>query len=244
MDSVKKGSLFSDRVIQILLLAIGLVIIGALLTGVFAVLGGVVSFEKTPQTINDLDVSEARRNISVNGTAQDYGDLVMRLADQGKMTDARDVLQQARDAKLDVLRSQALDYADAYLLMKENKVDEAIAQYEQVMSRLMEAYEQELSIEGENTNWARAYGVPANYYASALALSEIYADRGEADKELEYLSIFIEGYPQDGSALIRRGQIELEEGDTKAAKKDFEAGLKFLPDDEEGLAGLAQLKGK
>jgi tetratricopeptide (TPR) repeat protein len=232
-----------DSVSQYLSLGIGLVLIAALLSAIFAFLFGIIQFNPAPQTIAEADIAQARKSVEVNQNAQSYADLIIAQAEDGNLVEAETLLNQANSLKLDVTRTQALLYAEGYLFALKGDKEKAATTYRAVMTALDEAYENEKN-RGGDANWALAGGKPANYYSSALALFELSAGAKDWEAAKEQLDIFIEGNPRDAEALIERGKVNLQLDNTKAATKDFKAALRYVPDDLEALKGLEEAGGR
>jgi tetratricopeptide (TPR) repeat protein len=236
-------SIGKDPLSQWLILASALAIIGALLTAIIAFTSGILTLNHAPQTIAQADVVRAQSGIKTNGTAQEYANLVISQANNGSITEAEATLKRAQTLKLDVQRTQALAYAEGYLNAIKGNTDGAIASYQQVADALTEAYESEKA-RGGDMNWALADGKPENYYLAILALSQLYGDKHEPATQCLYLDDYLKGRPNDGGALIERGNVKLRLDDTQGAQKDFERALKFLPQDAEATAGLAKAKAR
>jgi len=234
-----KRSVFQDQLSAFLLFLIGLVIIGALLTLVFAILSGVMPIREIPQTADDYAVILARGDLEKADDAeraQAWATYIMALADNNRTSEARRQLAEAKAADLDVERTQAILYAEAHLLETEGKLDEAADIYKELSKKLMDAYEAEKT-RGGDKNWAVAFGVPENYTRAQLRLAVIATENEEWEKAIDYLDGYLEMNPQAAGVLIDRGNAKLGAGDKAGALEDFEAALKFLPGDPEALAG-------
>jgi tetratricopeptide (TPR) repeat protein len=78
---------------------------------------------------------------------------------------------------------------------------------------------------------------------------QLFLLRASAQMNLEKFDDAVVSYnnalkmsPMAADVLALRGWAKLESGDKKGAKKDFEASLKYLPDNESATEGLAELK--
>lgn len=237
-----KGAVFSDRIVALLIVLIGLAVIGGLLTLIFAFLSGVISINDTPQTYKEFTVSSARSRLDAVDDLekpQAWAEYIMALVDVGQMSDAKAQLTAFEAADLDMTRTQAAKFARAYIMEFDNQPDEAVKLYRELSDDLMKAYD-EMYAKGGDKNWATAYGIPNNYYLAHLRISGIAMQKEDWETAIEAMGVYLEGNPTHAGILIDRGNAKLEMGDKEGALEDFNAALKFLPDNREALEGKAK----
>ncbi len=239
----KKRSLLRDPFSRFVLLLIALVVIGALVTALIAITNGTIRLEGGPQNLAQALEARAKGSIKEDGSAEAYADLIVTQVDQGDIVGAQATLNEARGKKLDVTRSQAIDFADAYILQNSGQLNKAIKLYEGVMNKLLTAYKNEKA-NGGDMNWALSYGIPDNYYNSAWQLADIYAKDGNEKEALKFISTYLKGNETDAQALTDRGNLYLKLGEKNKAKTDFQKALKYIPDSADASAGLKKAEGK
>jgi tetratricopeptide (TPR) repeat protein len=238
-ETKPKKSLFKDPVATFLVVLIGLVIIGALLTLIFSIMNGVTAIDDAPRSYEDYTVIAEKKELAESddqGKAQAWANYIIALATNGQVGEAKAQLAEAQAANLDVERTQALKYAEARLFEIEGNPDQAVALYEELSKELLDAYTAEEK-KGGDGNWALAFGIPLNYTESQLRLAGISMEKKDWSAAIGYLDTYLKENPTDAGVLIDRGNAKLDEGDKKGAVKDFDKALKFLPNDEEALAG-------
>jgi tetratricopeptide (TPR) repeat protein len=244
MPIKKKQSALSDSYVQVVFGLGALVIIGALLTIIFALVNGVIDIGSgIPRTMNDFTEIRAIAGIGVEQNAEGFGKLALSQISNGKYTEAENTIREgrARDFE-DEERNQYLEFATAYLAHTRGNTQEAIEGYERTMELLLSAYNTALE-SSMSPNWAKAYGLHPNYYESAYMLSLLFFEEGNYEKQLEMLNIVIEGRPTNADAFVDRGNVKLELGDKEGAIEDFNEALRFIPDDEMALEGLKRAEG-
>ena len=246
MESQQKltASVFRDPIVVVLGIIAAMLIVGALLTFVFAIINGVFTLDDTPRTFTSFNLASARRNLQIaeeKNMAEAWGGYIMALADNERMSEAKAQLAEAQAADLDVTRTQALKFAEAYLLELEGRDDEAALLYQELSDDLVKAYEQELE-RGGDKNWAIADGIPQNFLLAQVRLADIARRQGDLNAAVEYLSVYLEYSPMNAGIMVDRGNARLELGDKEGARKDFTEAQRFLPDDPDVLAGLEKAK--
>jgi len=239
-----KGSTGNDSYIRTLFGIAALVIIGALLTVVFAIVSGVLNFDQNRvTTIEEFVVASSIAYADFEQTAGAFSQLAIAQIDNGMYLQAEETIQAAFDLESpDEERNQAPLFASAILAERLGQRDVAIERYEEVMSKLRYDFERVYASDME-PNWAQAWGLHENYFDSAIALAFLYRDRGDYEKQIEMLTVGIEGRPTIADLFIFRGWARLGQGDNEGAIEDFNEALRFLPGDEEALAGLEEAGG-
>jgi len=240
---LRSTSFLHDPVALLLVFVIALVIIGALLTAVFAILNGVVNLGSAPPaTINQAVVQRAKGAAQSDNDAKSYADLLITQVDNKDIPSAQVTLAQMKNKDFDLTQTQAVDYCQAYIDQAVGRTDSAIKLYQQVMTKLIDAYNTEKA-KGGDSNWALSFGVPDNYYGSASLLATLYQQRKDYQNEVKYLTIYLEGNKTDASALLDRGNAYLALKQNDNAKQDFQNALKYIPDNAEATAGLKKAEG-
>ncbi|MCL2525867.1 MAG: hypothetical protein FWE46_02285 [Coriobacteriia bacterium] len=234
----------SDAYIRTLFAIAGIVVIGALLTVIFAYMSGVISFDQNrATTMQEFTVVRAQAYADSSPNSLALSQLAIAQIDSGLFVDAESTIQQAfalNDPEME--RHQGPLFASAILADTMGNSDLAIERYTETMTTLREDFERVFNSDIE-PNWAQAFGLHTNYFESALALSFLYKAKEDYDKQMEMLDIAIEGSPTNADLFVWRGQAKLAKGDNEGAIADFNEALRFIPDDAEALAGLEEAGG-
>ena len=234
----------ADPYIRNLLVIAALVIIGALLTMVFAVLNGVIDFnQERVANVNEFAIARATVISDMDGTAGGITYLAIALINNGQLSEANTLIQDALQIEWpDTERNQGVMFAYAALAEAQGNPNLALERYEYVMENLREDFSRMYASDIE-PNWARGFGMHPNYFESAVAMAFIYEQKGDYEKQIEMLDIAISGMPTAADLILWRGQLKLAQGDNAGAIEDFNNALRFLPNDEEALRGLEEAGG-
>jgi len=241
---LSRNTLLSDQYTR-LVVGIGfLFVAGALLTAIFAILNGVINLNTgIPYTASEYSEVKAGAELIIDQNAESYGKLAISQIINGKYVHAEATIGEGKAlAFWDEPRNQALLFAEAFMLERRGDTQGAIEVYKQTMQLLKDAYDSMLLSE-ETPNWAKAFGLHDNYYQSAYALAYLYGQQGDFVKRLEMLDVVLEGNSTAADVLAERGDAKLELGDIEGAIADFEEALRYIPDEELALDGLARAKG-
>ena len=234
-----------DTYVRNLLIIAAVVVIGALLSMIFAYIFGVIDFDQTrATTIDEFTVARASAIVETEKSASTFSQLAIAQIGQGLFVEAESTIQEGfalEDPEEE--RHEGLRFAHAMLAEEQGQTDLAIERYEETMRILRETFERVLQ-EDVEPNWALAFGLHSNYYHSAIALSLIHRDMGDLEKQIEFLNIAAEGYPTNADIFVWRGQANLMQGNIEEAISDFNEALRFIPDDADALAGLAAAEGE
>jgi len=233
-----------DPYIRTLFGIAALVVIGALLTVIFAYLHGVIRLDDSQATnIEEFTVISSVAYADEEGTVGALSQLAIAQIDAGQYIDAERTIQEAFALGTpDEERNQGALFASAVLAHNQGDHEQAIELYEEVMDRLFTDWTRVYESE-EDPNWARAFGLHENYYESAVALSFLYAERGDYDDQIQMLDVAMVGMPTNADLFLWRGQAKLAQGDNAGAIEDFNEALRFIPDDEAALQGLEEAGG-
>lgn len=237
------SKVWSDPMVRMLAAAIALVLIGALLTLIFALVNGSLSLTDAPADETSAAISRARAELEADPSAETYGRLIVGLGQSKRFSEAYSLLEEGRNRDFDQTRTQALEFAYGSLLAMEGKDDQAVEVLVKVMDDLKNAFESELA-RGDDQNWAMANGMPENYMESAHTLALIYEKKGQDDDALKMYDAFLKYSPLAADILIARGNLKLKMDDKKGALADFSEALRFVPDSTEAKDGIAQAEGK
>ena len=234
----------ADSYVRTLMFLGSLFVIGALLTAIFAYFNGLISFDQDrATTIDEFTVARSRVYADVERTAGALSQLAIAQIGNGRFAEAEGTIQEAYALNSpDEERNQGPLFAHAILAEAQGQSDLAIERYEEAMSRLREDFDRVFESDME-PNWAQAFGMHPNYYEAAVALSFLYRDRGEYDKQIEMLNIAAEGMPTSADIFLFRGNAKLAQGDNNGAIEDFSEVLRFIPDDAEAKAGIEEAGG-
>jgi len=234
----------NDPYIRNLLGIAALVIIGALLTMISAYLTGVISLDQSRATnIDEFTVARSVAYAESERTAGALSQLAIAQISNGRLIEAEITIQEAFALNSpDEERNQGPLFAYAKLANAQGDYELAIERYEEVMANLLADWTRVFESDME-PNWAQAFGIHPNYYESAIALSFLYRERGDYEKQIEMLDIAVEGMPTLADVFIYRGQAKLVQGDNVGAIEDFNEALRFIPDDGDALRGLEEAGG-
>ncbi|MCL2403425.1 MAG: hypothetical protein FWC86_04275 [Coriobacteriia bacterium] len=243
MPSGRKSS-GSDSYVRNVFGIAALVVIGALLTMIFAYLAGVITFDQQAATnIDEFTIVSSQVYADIEQTAGAFSQLAVAQIANGQFIEAEATIQAAYALESpDEERNQGPLFAHARLAQAQGNYDLAIERFEETMFLLRDRFEEVFESDIE-PNWAQAFGLHTNYYDAAIALSFLYADREERDKQMEMLDTAIEGYRTNADLFFWRGQLKLYLGDNEGAIEDFTETLRFVPDDAEALAGIEEAGG-
>jgi tetratricopeptide (TPR) repeat protein len=238
----KRGG--ADPYIRTLFGIAAIVIVGALLTVIFAYISGVIDVNPDrASTIEEFTVASSRAYADSERTAGALSQLAMSLIANRNFIEAQAVITEAYALNSpDEERNQGPLFASAHLALAQGDTELARERFEEAMARLREDFDRVYESDME-PNWAQAFGMHPNYYESAIALSFLARDEGNFDREIEMLDIAAEGMPTNADVFVFRGQAKLHIGDNAGAIEDFNNVLRFIPDDADALAGLEKAGG-
>jgi len=233
--------LWSDPVARILGVLIVVVIVGALMTLISMLITGVLPLMFSPQTAAEADLAQYQTAVDEVQDPDSWARLIIGLARAGKMVEAKRQLEAFRASQPDVTRTQAIAYAEAGILIVEERYEEALVVLSEMRTALWEAYQTELATDKEQ-NWAVAYGIPRNYFQATYDMAEINMLLGKDAQALELLNDYLEKLPTDASTFVTRARLKQRMGDLAGAEKDFLTAQRFLPDDPEIAKGLEEVR--
>jgi len=241
VNEIKKTSIWDDRVVRVLGALIALVVVGALLTLISMIITGVIPLGFTPQTSQDADIEQYRYVVDKDQDPESWSKLIIALARSGKIKEANQQMESFKASEPDVTQTQGIAYAQATILMMEERFDEALVILEQVRQDLWDAYQKELASKKE-MNWASSQGIPVNYFHATMDMADIFIAQGRDTEALEMFDDYLEKLPTDASTFIKRARLKLRMGDLDGAESDFLAAQRFLPDDTDIIDGLEEIK--
>lgn len=235
----------ADPYIRTLFVIAAAVIIGGLLTVIFAYFSGVIHVGRDgATTIDEFTIAASQAYADSERTAGALSQLAIAQIANGQFLEAEVTIQEAFAlGSPDEERNQGPLFAHAMLAEAQGNRELAIERYEQAMAQLREDFDRVFNSDME-PNWAQAFGMHPNYFSSAFALATFYEEAGDYERQIEKLDIAIEGNPIDGSLLFFRGQAKERLDDIEGAKEDYTAALRFLPDDEDIQTALLDLGGE
>jgi len=234
----------ADNYIRLILALCALVVIGALLTAIFAIVNGVIDLNTdVPRTVSEYQEIKAGALLGADETAEAFGILALSQIENGRFEQAEMTIQQGRSMNFeDEEQNFAFDFAEAVMAHTKGDTQRAIELYENTMELIEESFDR-MYVKDISPNWAKAHGLHPNFHDSALALAFLYGEQGDMTKKVEFLDIFLRGNPTAGDMLVERGNAKLELGDKEGAAEDFTEALRFLPNDELALEGLEKSRG-
>jgi len=240
----RSGQAATDSYIRLLMGIAALTIIGALLTVIFAYMGGVIDFaDNRPATLSEFTLARGTALAEAERTSSTLGQLAIAQIANNRFVEAERTIQEAFALNDPIEeRHQMPLYAYALLAKQQGNNQLAIERFEEVMSRMRYDFERVFNSDID-PNWAQAFGLHDNYFEAALALAVLYRDDDDYDRALEMYDIAAEGMPTNADIFLFRGQLLLEMGDNEAAIENFNEALRFIPDDADVLAGLEEAGG-
>jgi len=243
MTSKKRNqskSLMGDPVIRWLTIAIVVMIIGGLLTIVFALINGVIDLSGSARTYSQALSSRKGAIAQSRGTVEDYQSHILALVENGNIMQAKTEFESLKQMNFDFERGATLLFIEAGIVNAEGDKKQAAVLYREVVDATRTIYEDQLEHGGEEQNWAIAYGIHPNYGLSLLALARIAQNDGDYAAALEHLEEYAEMYPTQAGIFIDLGNLKLEMGDKTGAYEAFRHAQQWLPDDPEVIQGLEQ----
>lgn len=236
----KRGSLSfaGDPVVKALSAVIALMVVGFLLTVVFALVNGTIDLNRTIGTSADSYVAKADSIIAKGQLADGYQAKVEALLAYGNLPEAEMIAKEAEKKKIDVSRGDQLNFIQAILAMDKKDWQKAQDLYQQVADNTLSAYKKELKRGGVEKNWAKAYGLHANHYRAVIGIASAAIELKQWDVALTQLNDYVKNNPREFGALADRGEVKYQLGDTKGARADFEKAAKILPEDPVVVEGL------
>lgn len=239
---VRRRSMWEDPVVRRLGLLVAGLVIFYLLAVISALYFGIIG-NSAPRTIQERDITKLELTATAEGATLDQiQEFVLALIADKQYTRAERVIDETNaNEDLDQTQGEYMLFCTAEMQRVKGEFDEALKTYDEVMTRTKAAYDEEYENGGEFQNWALAYGLHDNYFASSLKKSMIYREQEEWDLALESINVFLMENPRQAGILVDRAYIKRQLGDDAGAEADYREALRYIPDYAEALEGLEQI---
>jgi len=235
-----RPSIFRDpAVVKMMWVAIGLVVLflasvlGVVATGLLANTG--------PRTLAEKELAVASQ--AVQGGTRDaavWGEYIVGLINTEQYGRAERAIADARSSSNDSATAEfTLD--EARLFAAKDDPQAAIKAADKAMKAIEVAHKKALGASGYVAKAAEVSGLHENYYTATLIKAYAYRDLKQYAKAIEMFDVFITKNAGAADVLIDRGNVKIDAGDKKGAEKDFKTALKFMPGNDEALAGLKKI---
>lgn len=237
----RRPSMFADPMVKLMVVvAFSLVVLylaGILGAMLFAGLGSNVPRTGAEKALDSAQSIVQAGDHSPKATA----DYVNALIDVNQFGKAQRVIDSAPDTAMtspggDVLVAQAR----LYLAQKDYK--SAITAADKAMKSVQTQFKAALKKSG--TTYAKAYGIDPGYWSALLIKGMAQQTAGDSKAAVASYDEYLKGNPMDSSVLVRRGQVKVDLKDTAGARADFQAALKYVPDDPTANAELKKIGAK
>jgi len=239
-DSVRprsRSGIFRDPLVRrMAYLSIGLVLL-FLVTLVSALVTGVIG-SQGPRTRAEREVVVAGAAV-LQGSKDPavWGEYISALVASGQYGRAKEVIAEGRASVNDSATAE-FTLGEARLLSAQGDQKAAIAAADKAQALMTAAHEARLAAGGSKAREATIEGLPDNFYDATLLKAYAYRKLSQWASTVEQFDAYIEHNPGAADILVDRGGAKVEAGDKAGAEEDFRAALRFVPDDEEALAGL------
>jgi len=235
----QRVSMFADPVVRGMVWAAFAVVVLFLASVVGALFFGVLN-SPAPRTAAERAVDFAGG--AVNGgdhSAKALADYVNALIDVGQFGKAQGIIDNA-PATARNTRTGDLEVAQARLLYARKDYAGAIAAADKAAKGIKVIYDIDVKKKGD-TNYAKAYGLDANYYDAFLIKGLAQQDSGDHKGAIASFTTYLEKNSMESNVIVDRAESKLALGDTAGAKADFKDALKYVPDMQRALDGLKKI---
>jgi len=234
----KKASIFRDPVVRGLSIFAAILVIFYLITVVSALTLGVLSPQE-PRTSTERAVMFYEASVvQTPNDAALWKKYINALMAGKQYLKAQEVIDRAKKG-VDQTKTQDITAAQAELYLATEKYDQAIKTADDARTKIKAAYDK--GLEDPTSAESVGSGLPENYWILLFVKSEAQAEKGDVKGAIKTLDVYIKEKPTAADALVRRGLLKADVGDTKGAESDFRAALEFIPDDPAALAGLKKI---
>jgi tetratricopeptide (TPR) repeat protein len=230
--------MFDDPVVRwMAVAAAGLVILylagiaGALVIGVIG--------NPTPRTASERALYAAES--AVNGgdhSAKAVAAYVSALTNVGQYGKAQGVLDSAPNS-LWGTDTGDLELAQATLRYEEKDYAGAVKAADAGMKAIKTKWD--AAVKKPGLSAAKTYGLDANYWAALLIKGQSQQAAGDAKAAVKSYDEYLKQNPMESEVLCNRGDAKMQLKDTVGAKADYQAALKYVPDNARALEGLKKI---
>lgn len=231
----KRPSIFRDPRVRLMgFIAIGLVIFYLVLI-ISSILMGVLASDQ-PSTGAEKDIALYSAMIDAGAIDEAvWAGYALALADQGQMTRAQQILDDAADAGIGDNQVRALYSVQALVYQRQGMYEEAIATAEEGMELLQTQGEADLAAlrAGGNPTPLTATGLPGSYFEMQVIIAECYEELGDDEKVIELLTAHLEKNGTAADILEWRGDVYARTGKSAEAVADWTKAMQFLGEPDE-----------
>jgi len=229
-DPVVRGMMFATLGLVLLFLT---AVLGVLVTG--------VADRGAPATLAEKEIAVGEEAVRKGSTdTAVWMDYISALILNEQYARAEQTIEDGR-AVLAKTAAPDLLLAEARLLSAQESYTPAIAKADEAMKQMKAALDKRVAAGGQEEKTATIEGLPDNYYSAVLVKALAFENLKQWDKVVEQYDIYLKEMPTAADILVDRAQAKAELGDTAGAEKDYRGALKFIPDNEEANAGLAEI---
>lgn len=244
----RRRSMWEDRVVREMGFWAGALVIVLLSAVLSALYFGLIGGTAAPRTALERELmawESVTSTLDTAATADQWQSFVLTLIGDSQYQRAQRVIEQVdSQSKIDQTRGANMLYCTGVLQSAQDRDDEALATFAEVMELTLAAYEEELASEdGDGPNWAKAVGLHDNYYFSALDRARILRSQEKWEEALEMLDLYLEDHPQAAGVFVDRAFLKVRLGDLAGAEADYREALRFVPEFPEALEGLQEIGG-
>lgn len=233
----KKRSIFEDRVVRIMGFAsLGLVLL-FLVTIVSALFLGIDGGKTQFRTAAERDVAVAAARFDEDPTEKTVLDYVAALVAVGRYGTAQEVIDRSIES-VDQSASGSITAAQANLLFIQKDYEGALKAADESRKIAQASYDAQVKAGGPMGSIA---ALPSTYWTTILLQARCCVETEEWERALGFYDEYLAEKNTDANALVARGNVKAELGDTAGARTDFEGALAFVPDFEDAQDGLKKI---
>jgi len=236
----RRPSMFDDPVVRWMggaAIAIVVLVLATVL-GVLAM--GVIS-PTGPRSLTEKELAVAGAAVAAGSkNPAEWGDYIAALIANEQYFRAERAIAEGRRS-VDDSATADFDLAEARLLAARKRNPQAIKVLDKAMKQMEAAHKKALKAGGTAAMTARVEGLPDNHDEAVLLKAYILVDMEQYAKAVKQFDVYLKQYPRAADILIDRANAKAQSKDLKGAEKDFRAALRYVPDDEEALAGLKKI---
>jgi len=236
----RKRSMMADPVVRVMMLvAFGIVILALLM--VMGVLLSGVANSTGPRTMTENELMVSGEAVRAGKTdAATWGKYIAALVANKRYTQAENLIADAKGS-IEDSKTAELSVAEARLLLAREDYKQLIVVADKGQKQIEASQKAALDAGGQTALTAKLDGLHENWFVLALLKSDAYRSQGDWAKVITELDSYLAENPQAADILIERGNAKIEAKDNAGAEADFNAALRFVPNDKDALAGLAKI---
>ena len=232
-----------DPLIQILVVTILMVIVLALVTGVYAYVTGVFG-NGAPRTYTEDRILSTRAKVDAGSKAPaEWNAYILALIEDGQYGKAQEMIDKGSKLLPDQDIGADMLYMQASLDFAQGNDGEAMKEADAAIKVIKARYEEGKKNQKETGNPDPAFsaGLNDNYYELLLLKAEVFEKRKDWKNAVKAYDAYLADKPTAATVFTDRANAKATIGDKAGAEKDYRATLMFIPDDEAALAGLKRI---